>query len=115
MLSRSVKQLDGDLKGFLSSVEENSKLGVQTPVMGWSVSNAEMGAQSPTEQLVSLEWTPGCHGMAHTSVETKNLKEKWGVAGKNMKCTINMLMQQICVKGNIMLVTENNESKEICS
>lgn len=34
VLSRRVKQLDGDLKGFLNSVEENSKLGVQTPVMG---------------------------------------------------------------------------------
>lgn len=82
MLSRSVKHLDGDLKGFLGSVEENSKLGVQTPVIEWSISNAEMGAQSPTEQLVSLGWIPGRHGMAHTSVETKKLEEKWRVAGK---------------------------------
>lgn len=34
VLSRRVKQMDGNLKGFLGSVEENSKLGVQTPVMG---------------------------------------------------------------------------------
>lgn len=48
-------------------------------------------------------------------METKKVEEEWGVAGKNMKCTIIMLMQQICVKANIVLVTENNKSKEICS
>lgn len=52
---------------------------------------------------------------AWTSVETKKVKKKWEVAGKNMKWTINILVQQICVKANIMLVTENNKSKEICS
>lgn len=41
VLSRGVKQLDGDLKGFLRSVEENSNLGVQTSVMGWSIFSAE--------------------------------------------------------------------------
>lgn len=111
----SIKQLDGNLKGFLSSMDENSKLGVQIPVMGWSISNAEMRAQNPSGKLVLPGWVPGCHGMAWTSVETKKVKEKWGLAGKNMNCTINMLMQQICVKANITLVTENNKSKEICS
>lgn len=53
VLRRSVKQLDGDLKGILSSVEENSEPGVQTPVMGWRISNAEMGAQNPTGWSVS--------------------------------------------------------------
>lgn len=115
MLSRSVKQLDGDLKQFLSSVEENLNLEVQSPVMGWSICNAEMGAQNPTGPLVFQGWVSGCHSMAWTSVETEKVKEKWGVAGKNMKCTINMLMQQICVKANITFVTENNKSKEICS
>lgn len=106
--------MDGDLKGFLSSVEENSKLGVLFPVMGWSIFSAEMsvqiprGSQCPQDGFL-LSW----HGL--TSVETKKVKEKWGVAGKNMKCTINILMQQICVKANIMLVSENNKSKEICS
>lgn len=53
VLRRSVKQLDGDLKGFLSSVGKNSKPGVQTPVMGWSISNAEMDAKNPKGQLGS--------------------------------------------------------------
>lgn len=65
VLRRSVKQLDGDLKGILSSVEENSEPGVQTPVMGWRISNAEMGAQNPTGQSVSPGWIPGVawHGL----------------------------------------------------
>lgn len=73
------------------------------------------GCSNPTGQLVSPGWVPGCHGMAWTSVETQKVKEKWGVAEKNTKCTINNLMQQIRIKANIMLVTENNKSKEICS
>lgn len=35
---------DGDLKGFLSDMEENTKPGVQIPVMGCSIFNAEMDA-----------------------------------------------------------------------
>lgn len=45
--------LGGDIKGFLSSMEENTKLGVQTPVVGCSVSNTEMGARGPAGQLAS--------------------------------------------------------------
>lgn len=66
------------------------------------------GGRCPQDE--SLVW----RGMAWASAETKNV-DMWGVAGKNMKCTINTLMQQICAKANIMLVTEDNKSKEICS
>lgn len=36
--------MDGDLKGVLSNMEENTKPGVQTPVMGCRISNTEMDA-----------------------------------------------------------------------
>lgn len=44
--------------------------------MGWSIANAEMGAQNPMGKLVLLGWVPECHGMAWNSVETKKVKEK---------------------------------------
>ena len=50
--------LDGDLKGFLSSMEENTNLGVQTPVVGCSVSNTEMSARGPAGQSASPGWVP---------------------------------------------------------
>lgn len=45
--------LEGDLKVFLSSVEENTKPGGQTPVVGCSISNTEMGTRGSAGQSVS--------------------------------------------------------------
>lgn len=89
-------------------MEENTKLGVQMPVVGCSVANTEMGACGPAGQMGP------CCGVAWASVETKKAK-KWAVAGKNIKSIINTFTQQKHTKENIMLVTENNKSKEICS